>query len=281
MSPAVIEKKKKGMTDAILSTYTQGYHESITRGHAARTPENSAAFLLPHLRPDARVLDVGCGPGSITDGLAKYVPIGSIIGVDISDVVLEQAERRRKSANVTHQTGDITSGLAFPDHSFDVVYCHQFLIHMTDPIAVMTEMKRVCKTGGIVACREADFGTVVSHPPRKGTDFFCEHYIKTLQMHGMEPFAGRNLQIWARHAGFDPNMVGRSASTILNSTDAERDWWASTLQERFRGSDLRNAFQAAGATEAELKDLLDGLEEWKPDPDGWTVRVQGEVICRC
>ncbi|HEY4795517.1 MAG TPA: SAM-dependent methyltransferase, partial [Mycobacterium sp.] len=51
------------MTAEYQAVYTHGHHESVLRGHRVRTAENSAGYLLPHLRPGLSVLDVGCGPG--------------------------------------------------------------------------------------------------------------------------------------------------------------------------------------------------------------------------
>jgi hypothetical protein len=53
------------------ATYTHGHHESVLRSHAWRTVENSAAYLVPHLRPGLSLLDVGSGPGTITVDLAE------------------------------------------------------------------------------------------------------------------------------------------------------------------------------------------------------------------
>jgi hypothetical protein len=53
-----------------MTVYTHGHHESVLRSHRWRTLENSAAYLLPHLSPDFHVLDVGCGPGTITGAYA-------------------------------------------------------------------------------------------------------------------------------------------------------------------------------------------------------------------
>src|SRR5215510_4227313 len=71
--------------------YTHGHHESVLRSHRWRTAENSAAYLLPHLTPRARILDIGCGPGAITADLADRVPQGNVTGVDAAPDIIEQA----------------------------------------------------------------------------------------------------------------------------------------------------------------------------------------------
>jgi ubiquinone/menaquinone biosynthesis C-methylase UbiE len=71
--------------------YTHGHHESVLRSHLWRTPENSASFLLAHLAPGLSLLDVGCGPGNITSGLAERLVGGSVVGIDRSEEVIARA----------------------------------------------------------------------------------------------------------------------------------------------------------------------------------------------
>src|SRR5674476_765909 len=103
--------------------YTHGHHESVLRSHSWRTAANSAAHLLPHLREGQQLLDVGCGPGTITVDLAAHVAPGHVIGVDTSAEVLERARRHAAElgAPVSFQLGDVYA-LDFPDASFDVVH---------------------------------------------------------------------------------------------------------------------------------------------------------------
>jgi len=75
--------------------YTHGHHESVLRSHRWRTAENSCAYLLPQLRPDMTLLDVGCGPATITADLATRV--ASVVGIDPSSSVIEEAQHDRKS----------------------------------------------------------------------------------------------------------------------------------------------------------------------------------------
>ena len=63
-------------------TYTHGHADSVLRSHRWRTVANSAAYLIPHLRPGIELLDVGCGPGTITIDLARRVAPGRVLGID-------------------------------------------------------------------------------------------------------------------------------------------------------------------------------------------------------
>src|SRR4051812_10791499 len=103
--------------------YTHGHHESVLRSHTWRTAENSAAYLLPLLRRGHRLLDVGCGPGTITTDLARLVAPGRTIGLDRSAEVLARAGSDAKALGVEVEwlTGDVYA-LPFPDASFDVVH---------------------------------------------------------------------------------------------------------------------------------------------------------------
>ena len=66
----------------VRMAYTHGHHESVLRSHTWRTAENSCAYLLPELRPGQGLLDVGCGPGTITADLALLVAPGGVVGLD-------------------------------------------------------------------------------------------------------------------------------------------------------------------------------------------------------
>ena len=73
-----------GASVAAMATYTHGHAESVLRSHRWRTAENSAAYLLPLLRPGLDLLDVGCGPGTLTADLATRVAPGRVLGLDAS-----------------------------------------------------------------------------------------------------------------------------------------------------------------------------------------------------
>ncbi|MEZ5208347.1 MAG: methyltransferase domain-containing protein [Acidimicrobiales bacterium] len=146
-------------------TYTHGHHESVLRSHTWRTAENSAGYLLDHLRPGMDLLDVGCGPGTITLDLARRVAPGRVVGVDASDAVIAEAQARATETGsaATFAVGDVYA-LDAEDRSFDVVHAHQVLQHLADPVAALRELRRVVRADGVVACRDSDYAAFVWAP---------------------------------------------------------------------------------------------------------------------
>ncbi|HKR52255.1 MAG TPA: methyltransferase domain-containing protein [Pseudonocardiaceae bacterium] len=136
-----------------------GHHDSVLRSHRWRTVHNSAAYLIPHLRPGQRVLDVGCGPGTITIDLARLVAPGSVMGIDNEPAPLRPARadaQRQAANNVSFDVGNVYQ-LDYPDSTFDIVHAHQVLQHLAEPVAALAEMRRICRPGGYVAVRDADY----------------------------------------------------------------------------------------------------------------------------
>src|SRR3954467_14442373 len=154
---------------AAVATYTHGHGDEVLRAYRWRSAENSAGYLLPALRPGLDLLDVGCGPGSITVDLAARVAPGRVLGVDVASAPLEQARElaARAGAQAEFRVGDVYA-LEVDDGSFDVVHAHQVLQHLTDPVAALREMARVCRPGGVVAVRDVDYAATTWFPAEPG-----------------------------------------------------------------------------------------------------------------
>lgn len=259
--------------------YTHGHHESVLRSHKWRTAENSAAYLLPHLAPDATVLDVGCGPGTITADLADRVPQGHVTGIDAAREVIEQArETAGDRANLEFATGDVYA-LGYPDGSFDVVHAHQVLQHLGDPVRALREMRRVTKPGGLVAVRDVDYGSMSWYPDSPVLDEWQQVYLAVARGNGGDPRAGRRLHVWAREAGFAD--VTCSSSNWTYATEAERSWWGGLWADRtVKSSYAANATQGGYATAETLARIADGWRNWAADEDGWFLCPHGEILCR-
>jgi len=127
--------------------YVHGHHESVLRSHRWRTAENSAGYLLPHLAPGMRLLDVGCGPGTITVDLARLVEPGEAVGVDAVEEPLGEARASAATAGVTNVSFQVADGMALPfeDGTFDVVHAHQVLQHVPDPVGVLQIGRASCR----------------------------------------------------------------------------------------------------------------------------------------
>jgi ubiquinone/menaquinone biosynthesis C-methylase UbiE len=264
-----------------MSPYTHGFHAAVLRSHSWRTAANSAAYLLPELRPGQRLLDVGCGPGSITADLAKAVAPGLVTAVDGSAEVLAQAERTAVEAGVVGAVFEVADvhALPYPDDSFDVVHAHQVLQHVADPVQALREMRRVCRPDGVVAARDSDYAAFTWFPANPALDEWNALYHRVARDNGGEPEAGRMLRSWARAAGFE--RITSGSGTWCYASDEERAWWGGMWAERITESAI--AGQAVGrgfATGDDLRRIADGWRAWAADPDGWFSLLHGEVLCR-
>jgi ubiquinone/menaquinone biosynthesis C-methylase UbiE len=107
----------------VAETYSQDANPDFEAQLALRTAAKEGAFFLPYLRPGMRLLDLGCGPGSITLGLAEAVAPGEVVGVDLQPSQVAQAQAlsaARGVKNVRFEVADVYR-LPFPDGSFDAV----------------------------------------------------------------------------------------------------------------------------------------------------------------
>jgi SAM-dependent methyltransferase len=260
------------------SSYTHGHHESVLRSHRWRTAENSAAYLLPVLRPGMTVLDVGAGPGTITADLAARVAPGQVTATEISESVLALARAEvatRGLANVTFAVADVHA-LNFPDDSFDVVHAHQVLQHVTDPVQALREMRRVCRPGGFVAARDGSYSDFAWTPRPPELDEWLALYLAVARSNGGEPDAGRHLAGWARAAGF--TEVTATSSTWRYDGDDAR-WWGEMWAERILSSDMARQAVARGlAARADLERLSRAWREWGSALGASITIPNGEIL---
>src|SRR4051812_18787293 len=246
--------------------YSHGHHASVLRSHTWRTAENSAAYLLPHLEPGQRLLDVGCGPGTITVDLARRVAPGEVVGIDRSDDVIAAASALDAPDNVRFETGDVYA-LDVADASFDVVHAHQVLQHLTDPVAALRELRRVLRPGGRLAVRDSDYGAFTWAPASPGISRWLALYHELTQRNRAEADAGRYLLGWVQSAGFADVVAGSSTWTFADP-DA-RSWWCGVWADRVRRSAFADQAVDAGLADAgELERIAQGFLDWAANEDG-------------
>ncbi|KAI9709014.1 MAG: hypothetical protein M1812_007827 [Candelaria pacifica] len=265
------------------TAYVSGHQESVLRSHSWRTAANSAGYLLDSLLPHMQILDVGCGPGTITADLAVLVPNGHVTGLDSTSGVLDQARataNERNIKNIEFVEGDILK-LDYPDDSFDVVHAHQVVQHVPDHVGALREMRRVCRPGGLVACRELDFSTMTFYPEDHGLGEWKELWLRVARAHGSEPDAGRRLKAWAHEAGFDWSTITTTTGSWCYSTREERAWWSGLWADRTVASSFaKNAVDGEHATEADLARIRQAWLTWGAQEDAWYGDVHGQILCR-
>ena len=260
--------------------YTTDHSTSVLATHSWRTAANSAPHLLPHLKPNMKILDVGCGPGSITVSLATHVPSGSVTGVEYVPDPLDVARAHATTTgvtNVTFQEGDIHA-LPFEDGSFDVVHAHQVLQHVRDPVHALREMRRVVREGGIVACRES--AELVWYPENEGIALWKAVTERMQGAKGGNAHPGRMIHVWACEAGFERERVVRSTGSWCFSSPEERRYWGGSMGERARSSGFaKGAVEEGFANVEDLERIADGWRAFVEDEDGWFGLLHGQSLC--
>lgn len=259
----------------MAAVYTHGHHESVLRSHRWRTAENSAAHLLPRLKSGDTLLDVGCGPGTITADLATRITPGRVTALETTEQALDLARAeiaRRGLDTVDFAVGDVHA-LDFPDNSFDVVHAHQVLQHVGDPVAALREMRRVTRPGGVIAVRDSDYAAFAWFPRLPELDEWLELYRRIARGNGGEPDAGRRLLSWAHAAGLTDAVA--TSSTWCFATGEDRQWWGGMWADRILESDLARQARAEGA---DLQRISAAWRTWAAHPDGWMSLLHGELI---
>jgi ubiquinone/menaquinone biosynthesis C-methylase UbiE len=249
------------------ATYTHGHHDSVVSQHARRTAEECAAFLLPYLRSGMRLLDCGCGPGSITLGLARAVAPGQVVAIDVVADVLERARGLAREAgvtNVTFQAANIYEP-PFDDQTFDSVYAHQVLQHLADPLGALRQARRLLRPGGIVAVRDSDYGAMTFTPTDPRLDRFLALYREVARRNGGEPDAGRYLKGWLLDAGFADLEITTATWTFTDAAGI-RDWGDSWALRVTESALAERALHYGIATRADLDDIAAAWREWGRSP---------------
>ncbi len=271
------------MAETIRTTatpdYTMGFSEEMLESLRRYTAEASAAYLLPYLRPGLRVLDFGCGPGTISVGLAKAVDPGELHGVDMEGSQIELARSVAESQgreNAVFHVADVTD-MPFEDGFFDVAHCHNVLMHIPDTGAVLAEVKRVLKPGGVIGCREMICGSSFTHPDfgviRDAWDMFED----LLAADDGHPQVGKELKGHILAAGFE--NVRAVNSFDIYSSPKDVAFIYEFANKWFLAPEIMEAAIKYGAATEELCNAIrDAYDRWKDHHGALCALAFGEVV---
>jgi SAM-dependent methyltransferase len=242
--------------------YTPGYSANASSFMANRRATTHASFLLPYLRSGLRVLDCGCGPGTITAGLAELVNPGQVTGIDLAESQIALAKEHAAAhhiANVDFQPSSIYD-LTFDDDTFDVVFAHAVFEHLADPGKAMRELHRVLKPNGVLGLCSPDWGGFIVASGNPALDAAITFY-KQLQIHnGGDPLAGRKLGEFALQGGFTQRQLSAYYECYQNPALI-----ADYLALRIEGTTDETALAYLPA-EYTLSALANALRSWSQQP---------------
>ena len=261
------------------STYTMGYSDEFRQLLDRRSMETHAPHLVPYLKSGLRILDFGCGPGTISVGLARAVDPGEVHGVDMEESQIELARAAAEAGghkNAKFHVGDVTS-LPFEDNSFDVAHCHAVLMHVPDTSGALAEVKRVLRPGGIIASRETVVASCFAEPTTDTLRSGWTVFGNLISANGGHPQMGRELKNYLVEAGFID--VQASASFDVFSTPGDVAFLHGFIIDWFFSPAVIAAATAYGlATHEQFEEWRAALEQWRGHAGALGAIAFGEAI---
>jgi ubiquinone/menaquinone biosynthesis C-methylase UbiE len=260
--------------------YVHGYEEWTRRWMTERTAARDLAFLLPHLRSGMDVVDCGCGPGSITVGLAEIVAPGQVTGVDIESRQLELARAlalERGIGNVRFDEGSVYE-LPYADASFDVGVAHFVIEHVSEPVRALREMRRVLRPGGIAAIKDPYYPAFTFRPPLPAIRRYEELSAKVRAHNGASDSYAPDLRACLLEAGFQRTEAQAGILTIAGR-DPVTPLFRLIRENQLREPAFRDTvIQQGWADPSELDSVVEGIAEMAERQDLFAFVVFVEAL---
>ena len=267
--------------DSPQPEYTMGYKEDFRQLLNRRSAATHASHLLPQLRSGLRVLDFGCGPATITIGLADAVDPGPVHGIDLEPTQVEMARAAAQAGghdNITFHVGD-AADLPFEDGYFDVAHCHAVLMHVPDVQSVLAEVNRVLKPGGLVACREVVVASSFLEPGSEEIDRAWETFTRLLSANGGHPQLGKELKRQLLDAGFEEVRPSFSFDSFGVAADVQ--FFYKFIVDWFFSPAVVDAATAHGLlTHEQFDEGRRALDAWSRNPGAAGAIGFGECLAR-
>jgi SAM-dependent methyltransferase len=246
-----------------------------------RSASQYADFVLPLIGETDRLLDVGCGPGSITVGLASHA--GQVIGMDVDASEFAPAKEyvaERSIRNVEFREGSIYD-LDEAEASFDACTLFAMLETLEDPVAGLTEVRRVLKPGGIVGASSIEYGGLILHGPNEPLlQRFYELRLALWDAQGDVYYhRGRELRGLLQAAGFE-QVEASLAYFSYGTSQSVRTFGLG------RAADCRDEWFVGGLAEHRLADVeeIASIEQawvsWAESSDSFAAFAWGRATAR-
>ena len=261
--------------------YTMGYSDEFLQLLDRRNATNSAGYLLPRLKPGMRLLDLGCGPGTITVGLSEAVSPGEVHGIDMEESQVGLAQSAAETgghSNVTFHVGNALS-LPFEDDFFDVVHAHAVVMHIPDTAGVLSEVKRVLRPGGIFASRDLIAESSFIEPGSEGLREAWTVFTNLMRGNGAHPEIGKELKGILLDAGFADVHCSASFDSYGNPEDLA--FYYAFIIDWFFSEQLIDRVSSLGiASREKFAFWRSELDKWREAPGAFGALAFGEYVAR-
>ena len=261
--------------------YSFGYSDAAVGLMESRSAERNAAFFIAKLEPSMNVLDIGCGPGSITVGLAAFVPRGEVVGVDIEASQVKLASERARNmglGNCRFETGSVYD-LPLADASVDAVFGHTILMLFKELEPVLREVNRVLRPGGFAGFREIDFGASLYHSPDSAMRTVMSTLSRAIQHNDGNPDIGRSLPSILSAVGLQ--ILTTAASYASAATPEAKRRTYSALRHLWEQADFVDQAESLGwLSPKERAALPKKLDDEAKDPGSLSGSTFVEVLAR-
>src|SRR5262245_32439269 len=224
-----------------------------------------------------RLLDCGCGPGSITVDLAQAVAPGEAIGIDLREDTLAQGRalaRERRVANVTFQAASVYQ-LPYPDGSFDAAFACAVLQHLAAPLAALKEMRRVLKPGGVIGVVDGSSTITFRNPTNSLLDKWDGLRARERAHNARRPSDALQLRTLLQEAGFEGTQASGEMATEAGPPAGSLEETRRVAQHhliRLRGVLGELAIAQGWTTKHELEQIAEALLAWGEAPDAFYAR---------
>lgn len=257
--------------------YTHGYNTQVIDHLQARTVKEQAAFFKPHLHSGMSLLDCGCGPGTITSGLAQIVSPGHVKGIDIDEGQINLAidyANKQGISDVSFELANLYE-MPFEDNSFDAAFGHTILQHLNDPLAGLKEIHRVLKPGGVLGLRDDDHGAFIRVPWNSVCDQGYELFKNTWKLQGGDPLFGRRHREMLRKAGFI-NTIAAASCEHYGTPEATKSFGETAAG--FIESFAKTATQLGWTDRNMIEQIKQEWLDWGKNPDAFYMLPYCESV---
>jgi len=261
-------------------SYTMGYGPAAVALMGARSAQSHATFFVPHLKSGMKLLDCGCGPGTVTLGFAEIVAPGSAVGTDIeaSQMALatENAAKRRVD-NVRFEVANIYE-LPFDDSSFDAVFMSALIGNLREPTRGLREAYRVLKPGGVIGVKEFDHGGDITYPLEPAMAKYDELYRRLRAENGHNGESGRMIGALLLEAGFGDLEMSATYEILSNPNVLQG---AAQVFIGLLAESWSDAFTSRGwANEADIQDMREAWLRFAEFPGALFAAAWCEAVAR-